>query len=352
LAAVASAVASPVSAAASATSSSAIRAASDSARALAESRSAASSAWAASSALARDSAASRRSRSSARTSSWTACSPRQRVERARQRGLPPLGQPRELVDGRRGRRARSADGRRRACAAGRSGVGRRSVVGRGGAGERVPFCGGLGEPAFELGGLELERLDGFQRLGRDAGLLPLGGLSPAGPAVGEHRPVDDLAARILQNRLGRRCRRRRGQSSRQARKATAHAAGPLDPQRLGLRRHERRGHEVRPAPGRRVAGEAGVGQRLEAVVGPAGAQEQLGQPGLGRARRRPAPAHAHEPAVGARGQPLDGLDLEALQVRDGGRLGHRRNRPRPGGGCRASEPANSGNAGRWTSGQL
>ena len=160
---------------------------------------------------------------------------------------------------------------------------------------------------LQLGALELERLDGAQRLGRDPGLLLLRRLRAAGAALGQHLAVDQLAA--FGGLLGtRRGGRRRGEPARERRQAAADAARPFDPKGLGLAHDQRGGHEVAAAPRRRVACEACVGQGLEPVRLPAGAQYELRQPGPLRRRVRPAPAHAHQAAVGARRQPLDRLD--------------------------------------------
>ena len=143
-----------------------------------------------------------------------AAEPRERAERARQGRLAPLGELGQVrrgdVGGRRGRRG---GGRRRL--GGRAGrlsrLGRRSGVrwrGRCG-GEGVALGDRVGEAAFELGGLELQRLDGAEGLGRHAGLGLLGGLGAAGAALGEDRVVDDLAALRLGLRV-RSARRRRG----------------------------------------------------------------------------------------------------------------------------------------------
>jgi hypothetical protein len=219
--------------------------------------------------------------------------PRQGVQRARERGLTALREARELLRGGLGRDDRARLG----C---RAGTARRRPLRRGlGAREqRVALGDRLGQPPLQLGRLELQRLDGLQGLGGDPRLLALGGLGAARAPLGEHRAVDDLPAGLLRRRLGDGRRRRCGQPARERRKPATGAAGPLDPQRLGLGGHERARHEVGAAPGRGVTREARVGQRLEAVVGALRAQQQLGQPGLGDRERGPAPAHAHEAAVG------------------------------------------------------
>ncbi len=119
--------------------------------------------------------------------------PRQRVERAGERGLAAIRERLELGDAlwwrRRGGRPPGGGGRVRA----RSRPGGGWGLGWGG-GERVALGGRLGEAALQLGGLELERLDRSQGLGGDPGLGLLGRLGAAGPPLGEHRAVDDLAA--------------------------------------------------------------------------------------------------------------------------------------------------------------
>ena len=261
--------------------------------------------------------------------------PGQRLQRARQRGLAALGEPGELFRRRPGSGAPRAPRRRRRRARAAHGGRRRGLDARR---QRVALRDHVGEPPLQLGRLQLQRLDGLQRLGGDPRLLALGRLGAARAPLGEHRAVDDLAAGLLRGRLGGRPAAARRARAR-APAARSGAAGPLDPQRLGLGGHERARHEVGAAPGRGSRAKRASGSDSKRCSAPRRAA-QLGQPGLGGRERAPAPAHAHEAAVGPRREPLDGLDLEALQVRDRGRLGHRRaNRPRPCGGCRARKPA-------------
>ena len=132
-----------------------------------------------------------------------------------------------------------------------------------------PLGGRLLQPALQLGRPQLQHLDGLQRLGGDAGLAPLGRLGPARAALRQHGAVDDLAARLLGLRRPLGAPGTGGGSTPRAsaRQARPRAAGPLEPQRLGIDGHELGGHEVRAAPGRRIAREAGVGERLEPVLG-------------------------------------------------------------------------------------
>ena len=142
--------------------------------------------------------------------------------------------------------------------------------------QRVALGGGLLQPALELDGPQLEHLDGLQRLRGGARLGLLGGLGAARAPLGQHGVVDDLAAGLvgLLRALGRSRHARRLDAPGQRRQAGAGAARPLDPHRLGVGRHELGGHQVRAAPGVRVAGEASVGERVEPVLGPVHPQRQ------------------------------------------------------------------------------
>jgi hypothetical protein len=216
---------------------------------------------------------------------------------------------------------------------------------RGARGERVAVRDGLVQPALQLGGAQLERVDGLHRLGGDARMRLLGCLGPARTAVGEHGPIDDPTAgrRRLRRRRRGRLRARLHAACRRGQRGAC-AARPLEPQRLGVGRHELGGHEVRAAPRGRVAAEARVGERLEAMVAAAGAQQQRGQLRCALGVVGPAAADAHEPAVGTGGQPLDRLEREPARSADrrGGRLSHVPDGPRPTGGKSRTPFARSG----------
>jgi hypothetical protein len=190
--------------------------------------------------------------------------------------------------------------------------------------QRFALGGRLLEPALQLGRAQLEHLDGLQRLGGDPRLRLLGGLGAAGAALGQHRAVDHLAARLvgLLRALRGGGHGRRLDPAAQRRQAGAGAARPLQPQRVRVFHHELGRDEIGPAPRAGLTREAGVGQRVEPVVAPALAQGEHGQVGLARRLVGPDPAHAHEAALGSRGQPLDRGHGKAGQAGNDGRLGH------------------------------
>ena len=196
------------------------------------------------------------------------------------------------------------------------------------------------QPPLQLGGAQFEHLDGLERLRGSLRLRPLGRLGPPRPALREHGAVDDLAAR-LGRRLGNR-RRRRLETARGRRQRDARAAPPAEPERVRGRLHQRRRHEVGRAPHGRVAAEARVGQRLEAALLGAAPHAQRGEVGLAAVQVGPAPAHAHEPGVRARRQPLDRVEREPCEQRDGRGGIHPPDALRPRGGGYAREPARCG----------
>ena len=159
---------------------------------------------------------------------------------------------------------------------------------------------------LELRAAQLERVERPQRLGGHARLRLLGRLGPPRPALGHDRAVDDLAARLLGlvRRLDQLDHRRGALvEPRRHRQRRALAARPLEPDPL---RAIASRQQVGAAPQIPVPARARrVGQRRVARHAAADRRAQLGSPSGRPTPGRPPPAHAHEPRLGARGQPLD-----------------------------------------------
>ena len=193
------------------------------------------------------------------------------------------------------------------------------------------------EAPLQLGAAQLEHLDRLERLGGALRLGALGRLRAARAALRQHRAVDDLPA-LLRLARGRR-RRRRLEPARRRREAGPRAALPAEPELVRRRIHQRGGNEIRRAPDRRIATEPRVGQRVEAARLRAAAQPERRQLALAAVQIRPASAHADQPRVRAGGQPLDGLDREAFEGRNGRRGVHEPDAGRPCGGRKLRKPA-------------
>ena len=187
--------------------------------------------------------------------------------------------------------------------------------------ERVALGDRLLEPALQLGRPQLQHLDRLQRLGRTCALTPArpprrGGRgarrAPRGRSPGRRAPRAPPGARARPARAAARGRARaRG---RPARAPLAHSS------------HSASGSVATSSAGTRYVPRHDVGSREKRASGsdsnrcsaPARAHREHGQVVLARALVDPAAADPHEPALGARRQPLDHLDGEAGQRWDGG----------------------------------
>ena len=190
--------------------------------------------------------------------------------------------------------------------------------------QRIALRGQRLHPRLELRAPQLHSVQRPQRLRGHPRLRLLGRLGAPRPPLGQHRAVDDLAPGplvLLRLRHRRHGRARVEPGHRRHRRLLA--AAPLEPQRAVA--HQRLRRQVRAPPHAPVAqpGARGVGQRLEPRRLPAPHGHAQHRQALRRRHaRRPPPAHAHQPALGARRQPLDDLEREAVEDRGRGRFGH------------------------------